>query len=142
MLLEDINMDLKEVKAKDVMVTDLVTVSPSEKIGAVDLKMIRASIGGVPVVNDSNKLLGIMTQRDIMLSRFTATITNSKVEDLMTRDVITCNLDTSFKDILKKMLENNIERLPVVDNDKTLKGLIVHKNIINEIYNAMENNSH
>ena len=132
-------MDISQIKAKDIMVSDLITVKPTDKIGATDLRMIRAAIGGVPVVNGNNKLLGIITQRDIMLSRFTASITSSKVEDLMTREVIKCHPDTSIENILKMMLKNDVERIPVVNGDDHILGLIVHKNILESLYKSITN---
>lgn len=132
-------MDISQIKAKDIMVSDLITVKPTDKIGATDLMMIRAAIGGVPVVNGNNKLLGIITQRDIMLSRFTASITSSKVEDLMTREVIKCHPDTSIENILKMMLKNDVERIPVVNGDDHILGLIVHKNILESLYKSITN---
>ncbi len=135
------NNKLKDILARDIMVTDVITASPKDRIGAVDLKMVRAAIGGVPVVNKNGKLLGIITQRDIMLSRFTAQISSSAVSDLMTHNPVTCNPDSKLKVILKKMLENKIERLPVVDDDKKLMGLIVHTVILEKIYDSLKNNS-
>lgn len=140
MVLEMYNK-LKDIHAQDIMVTDVITASPKDRIGAVDLKMVRAAIGGVPVVGRNYKLLGIITQRDIMLSRFTAQISNSAVSDLMTHNPVTCNPDSKLEVILKKMLENKIERLPVVDDNNKLIGLIVHTVILEKIYNSLKKNS-
>ena len=131
-------MELNEIIAKDVMVSDVVSVAPTDRIGAVDLMMIRSAIGGVPVVNKSNQLLGIITQRDIMLSRFTASISSSKVEDLMTQNVISCDIDCSLKNLLDRMLKNNVERLPVTDENNKLIGLVVHQNILQKIHEVLK----
>ena len=132
---------LKNIRARDIMVTDVITASPKDRIGAVDLKMVRAAVGGVPVVDRNYKLLGIITQRDIMLSRFTAQISSSAVSDLMTHSPVTCKPDSKLEVILKKMLENKIERLPVIDDNNQLIGLIVHTVILEKIYNSLKNNS-
>jgi IMP dehydrogenase len=123
------------------MVTDVITASPKDRIGAVDLTMVRAAIGGVPVVDRNYKLLGIITQRDIMLSRFTAQISSSAVSDLMTHQPVTCNPDSKLEEILKKMLEHKIERLPVIDDNNKLIGLIVHTVILEKIYNSLKKSS-
>ncbi len=142
MLGMDNKLKLKDIRARDIMVTDVITASPNDRIGAVDLKMVRAAIGGVPVVSSkTGKLLGIITQRDIMLSRFTAQISSSAVSDLMTHQPVTCNPDSKLELILKKMLENKIERLPVVDDDNKLIGLIVHTVILDKIYHSLKKNS-
>jgi len=131
-------MKLQDLTAKDVMLQEVVTVGPQEKIGHVDLMMTRASIGGVPVVNSANKLIGIITQRDIMLSRFAASIATSTVEDLMSKTLVTCQENSSLKEVLERMISHNIERIHVVDSENKLKGLIVHKNILKKLYEYLQ----
>jgi IMP dehydrogenase len=137
----EMNNKLIDILARDIMVTDVITASPKDRIGAVDLTMVRAAIGGVPVVDRNYKLLGIITQRDIMLSRFTAQISSSAVSDLMTHQPVTCNPDSKLEEILKKMLEHKIERLPVIDDNNKLIGLIVHTVILEKIYNSLKKSS-
>lgn len=126
-------MELKKIKAKDVMIKELITIGPEEKIALADLIMARSSIGGLPVV-DRGKLVGIITQRDIMLAR------NYEIGGLMTRDLMSKNLITvgpeaSLKEILEVMLDKKIERIPVVENGK-LVGLIVHNRVLRAIYES------
>lgn len=127
-------MELKKIKAKDVMIKELMTIGPEEKIALADLIMARSSIGGLPVV-DRGKLVGIITQRDIMLAR------NYEIGGLMTRDLMSKNLITvgpeaSLKEILGVVLDKKIERIPVVENGK-LVGLIVHNRILRAIYESV-----
>ncbi|MBI5252806.1 MAG: CBS domain-containing protein [Euryarchaeota archaeon] len=127
-------MELKKIKAKDVMIKELITIGPEEKIALADLIMARSSIGGLPVV-DRGKLVGIITQRDIMLAR------NYEIGGLMTRDLMSKNLITvgpeaSLKEILEVMLDKKIERIPVVENGK-LVGLIVHNRVLRAIYESL-----
>ncbi len=127
-------MELKKIKAKDLMIKELITIGPEEKIALADLIMARSSVGGLPVV-DRGKLVGIITQRDIMLAR------NYEIGGLMTRDLMSKNLITvgpeaSLKEILEVMLDKKIERIPVVENGK-LVGLIVHNRILRAIYESV-----
>jgi len=125
-------MELKDIKAKDIMITELLTVNPAEKVAAADLLMVRNSIGGLPVIEDE-KLVGILTQRDIMLSRFSISVGGLQVADLMTRNPITVTPETSLEKILEIMLTKNVERLPVIEEEK-LVGLVMHGQILTKIY--------
>ncbi len=129
---------MKNLKAKDVMVAKdkLITISPDDKIALADLKMLRNNVGSLPVVDDDGKLLGIITQRDIMLSRFN--VGDLEVKDLMSKKCITVDPDTELKEVIKIMLENKIERVPVVNNDKKLEGLVVVNKILKAMLKVME----
>lgn len=130
-------MDLINLKAYQLMLEKekLLTISPDQKIALADLTMTRSSIGGLPVVKDG-KVMGIVTQRDIMLAR-NFQIGGLKVEDLMTREIVVVRKDAPLKEILKLMIDHKIERIPVVDDDRNLLGLIVHGGILKVIYGMM-----
>lgn len=123
-------MGITDLKAKDIMIPQqkLITISSEEKVVAADLKMIRNNIGGLPVIEKDGTLVGIITQRDILLSRFHQ-IGELKVADLMTRNPITVTEEAPIKEILLTMSDQKIERLPVVKGNKIV-GLIVHDKIL------------
>ena len=130
-------MSVQELKARDLMKPDVISVHPNEKVAAVDLLMVRRSLGGVPILEqETNKLVGIVTQRDIMLSRFRTSIAGMTVENLMTKNPISVSSDTSIKELLGIMLSHRIERLPVVDNGK-LVGMIEPESILNAVYKKL-----
>jgi CBS domain-containing protein len=125
---------MKGVKAKDVMIKNPLTIGSNEKLALADLKMTRSNIGGLPVVN-GKKLVGIITQRDIMLAR-NYDIGGLPAKDMMNKKPFTVSPNTSLKKVLAILLENKIERLPVIDKGKFV-GLIVHGNILKAIYNEL-----
>jgi IMP dehydrogenase len=125
---------MKGIKAHDVMIKNPITIGSSEKLALADLKMTRTSIGGLPVVN-GKKLVGIITQRDIMLAR-NYDIGGLSAKDLMNKKPITIRPNASLKQVLKVLIENKIERLPVVDKGKFV-GLIVHGQILKAIYDEL-----
>ena len=130
-------MSISELKARDLMVSDVTFVRPDEKVAAVDLLMIRKSLGGVPIVESgTEKLVGIITQRDIMLSRFRTSIAGMTVDNIMTRNPITVSPAVSLKEVLNLMLKHNIERLPVIEKGKLI-GLIDSISILAAVYNCM-----
>jgi len=130
-------LSIKDIKANEIMVKNPISIPPAEQIAAADLLMTRNNIGGLPVTDLEGNLVGLISLRDIMLSRFTISVGGMKVEDIMEKNLKTVSPNTSLKEVLKIMLENRIERIPVVENGKLL-GLIVHKEILKEIYNKIK----
>jgi len=124
---------LEELTARELMKTKVISVHPDEKVAAVDLLMVRKSLGGVPIVNDEGHIVGILTQRDIMISRLRTSIAGLPVEHIMTKNPITVNQNAPIKTILGLMLSHEIERIPVVENDKLI-GLIDEFSILSTIY--------
>lgn len=127
-------MGLSNIKAKDVMVGDLITISPEDKIALADLTMVRSNIGGLPVV-EKGKLVGLITQRDVMFAR-NYEVGGLKVRELMSKELVTVPPEASLKEILNLMLEKKIERIPVVKEGKLL-GLIVHDKILKAVRDGL-----
>jgi CBS domain-containing protein len=125
-------MELKGITAKDIMITELMTISPTEKVAAADLIMVRNSVGALPVI-DNERLVGIITQDDIMLSRFSISVGGLQVGDLMTRNPVTVTPDTPLDKIIEVIVTKQVERLPVVTGEK-LMGLITYLQILKKIY--------
>jgi len=128
-------MEFRNITAKDIMITELMTINPTEKVAAADLMMVRNSIGALPVI-DNEKLVGIITQDDIILSRFSISVGGLQVGDLMTRNPITIEPDTSLDKIIGIMVTKQIERLPVVIEEK-LVGLVTYGQIMKKIYELL-----
>lgn len=109
------------------MIIDPVTLNVDSTVGdAMDI-MRRFKIGGIPIVDAGNKLIGILTNRDL---RFETDMTQSVV-DLMTKEkLVTAPVGTTLelaRDILQR---HKIEKLPVVDDNNILVGLITYKDIM------------
>ena len=125
-------MEFKGIKARDIMITELMTISPTEKVAAADLIMVRNSIGALPVI-DNERMVGIITQDDIMLSRFSISVGGLQVGDLMTRNPIMITPDTPLDKIIEVMVNKQVERLPVVTGEKLI-GLVTYVQILKKIY--------
>lgn len=109
------------------MIQDPVTLTPEKTIKDALYLMKKYSVSGIPVVNLARKLVGILTNRDL---RFEPNV-NLKVADLMTKEnLITAPQGTTLEKAEKILQKYKIEKLPVVDNNKILKGLITFKDIM------------
>ena len=115
----------KVKKSESGMIVDPVTIAPDALISEALAQMERYKISGVPVTI-KGKLVGILTNRDL---RFETNI-KKKVSEVMTREkLITAPVGTNLDKAKKLLHEYKIEKLPIVDDDFNLKGLITIKDI-------------
>jgi IMP dehydrogenase len=109
------------------MIQDPVTLTPEKTIKDALFLMKKYSVSGIPVIDLSHKLVGILTNRDL---RFEPNI-HLKVAKLMTKEnLITAPINTTLEKAEKILQKYKIEKLPVVDNKGILKGLITFKDIM------------
>jgi len=126
--------------AKDVMKTEVVTVSPSAPITEAALSMREEAIGALVVVDDEGRPQGIITDRDIVVS----VVANSKnpleilVEEVMTKKLIVVQEDASIFEILKILAKNHIRRVPVMRRGK-LVGIVSVDDLIVIITTELSN---
>lgn len=108
------------MKVKDCMCNDVCSVKPSSKINEVAKLMSSNHVGCIPVCDDNNCVVGIVTDRDIILRSIACDkdVTTTPVSDIMTCDVFTCIAEDDMKNAEEKMAKNQIRRLPVVENNK------------------------
>ncbi len=135
--------------AKDIMTTDVMTVKKDTPISELSRLFIEHKINGIPVVDDDNKVIGMVTQGDLIeqnkslhiptvITLFDAVLflesekkfeadvkklTGTKVEDIYSAKVITVTQNTELTEIASIMAENDVHTLPVVENGK-LVGII------------------
>jgi CBS domain-containing protein len=108
----------------EVMNTSVLTVDPTASIGEAAEKMIDAGVGAVVVMEDMARIVGIVTERDILRAvAQRARAAEARVRQWMTESVVTIEPDTKIKDAAKMMFEKNFRHLPVVNKDGRLMGI-------------------
>lgn len=113
-------------RAENGMINAPVIISPDKTVGDALRIMAEYRIGGIPVVNENNVLIGIVTNRDL---RFEKDF-NKKIDLVMTKDnLITTSRNTDLNQATDILQQHKIEKLPVVAEDGTLLGLITYKDI-------------
>ena len=115
----------KVKRAENGMITDPVTINGQQTIGDALQLMHDNHIGGIPVVNEQHVLVGIVTNRDL---RFETNM-NRPVCEVMTSDKLITITSTDNQTIMKALQTNKVEKLPVVDNENKLIGLVTYKDI-------------
>lgn len=116
----------KVKRAENGMILDPVTLSESALVGDALAMMKEYGIGGIPVTNENNELVGIVTNRDLRFERDHG----RPVTEVMTKTVITISEFTDFEKAEAILQKHKIEKLPVVDKNNHLVGLITYKDII------------
>ena len=106
------------------MIVDPITVSPEQKIGEALAVMERFRISGLPVVSDG-RLVGILTNRDLRFERRL----DKQVRDVMTSKVITARPGIDLEHAKELLQAHRIEKLPLVDDQNRLRGLITVKDM-------------
>ncbi len=120
---------MRNIKAEDIMITDVATINADESVALAKLKMVRMGIGGLPVMK-GKKIVGMITHRDTILAGNKAS--GLKIRDIMTPKVCTISRKTSLREIAVIMKETGYQRLPVLENKK-LVGIVTQSCIINAL---------
>ena len=108
----------------EVMNKSVLTVDPTASIGEAAEKMIEAGVGAVVVMEDMVRIVGIVTERDLMRAvAQRARAAEARVRQWMTESVVTIEPETEIKDAAKMMFEKNFRHLPVVNKDGRLMGI-------------------
>ncbi len=148
------------MKAREIMNKEIIKVSREENVKVLVDLLLEKKISGVPVVDEENRVVGIVSESDLIypekslhipafvrildgiiflesLKDFEKELKKMvayKVEDVMVKDVITVKEDTDTEEIVNILLKKRINRVPVVDEDNKLIGMITRSDILKNIY--------
>jgi len=112
------------MKVSEVMTRDVATVRPDQPVQDAASFMLRADAGSIPVV-EGDRLLGMITDRDIAVRGVAKGYgPETPVRDLMTNDLVCARIDEDVEQVANKMSEAQVRRLPVVDEQERLCGIV------------------
>ncbi|MFX1572069.1 MAG: IMP dehydrogenase [Promethearchaeota archaeon] len=119
-------------RARSFVIDDehVATIKPDAGVAKAKYMMDNYNISGIVVTNEEKKVCGIFTKRDIPF--FEQDIQNGAVKDYMTKEVISIKPGASREEALKILYESRKEKLPIIDDDGYLKGLITKKDLAPE----------
>ncbi len=129
--------EVKRVKRSESgMIIDPITLTKDKTVSDAKSLMKQYSIGGIPVINESGELIGIVTNRDLRFEKDN----NRLIADVMTKEhLVTAREGTSLKEAEVILQNNKIEKLPVVNASNKLVGLITFRDIIKVSENPYAN---
>lgn len=113
-------------RAENGMISNPVTIHKGATVGEALALMAEYKIGGIPVVDEVGFLVGIVTNRDLRFQREMS----KKIDDVMTKEnLVTTSRSTNLEEAAEILQQHKIEKLPVVDKDNKLIGLLTYKDI-------------
>lgn len=150
------------ITAKDIMTKEVITVHPGDDVEKVAHLLLEHNISGLPVTDGEGRVLGVISEGDLVIrekeikapayseilggvfylespkkffEELKRTIARS-VEELMSRKVFTVGPEAAVPEISALMVEKGINRVPVVDQDKKLIGIVSRQDIIKAVQNG------
>ena len=145
---------MQSVKARDIMTKKVVYVYKQTSSREIAKVMAKHNVSGIPVINDGEQVVGIISENDF-LSRMgkkeiksfmniialcledkgclAMPISNQNAEDIMTSPVITANEETPVSDIVNLFAQKNINRVPILSQDKKLIGIVSRANVLQTV---------
>lgn len=140
------------MKVKEIMTKELVSIKPDDNAkDALDI-LFKMQISGLPVIDTQGRLVGMFTEKDILkqilpsylekVGRFVyeenpksikkkfQDLANLSVSQVMRRDVITIDEDASLCEVARLMLTQKIRRIPVLDKEKRIAGIVAREDIV------------
>lgn len=114
------------MQAKDIMTRDVVTVTPATSVKALAKLLIQNQITGVPVVDKNGKIVGIVSDADIVSKKA------RQVKSIMTGEVISVGEETPVEKIARLMTVHKLKRVPVIRGDKVV-GIVSRADIVGAI---------
>ena len=146
----------KRILIKDVMTKNVIAVKKDTKVSELIEILTKNRISGIPVVDEENRVIGIVSEADLLFTTKTGKIRglreflkrligeeystlatplsgDLKVEDIMTSPVITASPDMDIEEAFKILSEKRIKRLPVVDENGKLIGIITRHDLVSAI---------
>ena len=120
------------MNVKELMTSPVKTCRTSALLGDAARTMLRHHCGCVPIVDGRGRLAGMLTDRDICLAVAARELNpwEIPVRDVMSSKIVTCRIDDDVDAVLVAMKENRVRRIPIVDEDGRVRGLISIDDVI------------
>ena len=120
-------------KAKDIMHTNVLSVTKDTPVFKAINMFVENSITGLPVVDIEHRLVGIISEKDVLKLLYNLGSSDGYVEDYMTRCVVSFNVEDYLLDICESLIQNGFRRVPILSDGK-LVGIISRRDIISHIH--------
>ena len=124
------------IAARDIMIDDIIAVKKGTRLGKVIRLLVQNRITGLPVIDEDNHLIGMVTEKDVLKVLYSGKIKGKIVEDIMSTEITAFTENEDLMNIIKCLIDNDFRRVPITSGN-TLKGIITRRDVIKFLSNKM-----
>jgi CBS domain-containing protein len=126
---------MRNPRTQECMSVRVATCGPRTDLEQAAHLMWTNDCGVIPVVDEAGRVVGVLTDRDLAMGAYTQgrALRELRVADSMSRDVVTCTPQTPLEDVLRTLGERQVHRVPVVDEQGILRGILSLDDIVRRV---------
>jgi CBS domain-containing protein len=121
--------------ARDIMTENVVTIQPACSVRSAIELLLREQISGLPVLDENERLVGIVTEFALLATAYDERITSDHVSQYMTTNVLTVDVNDPVRKVADLFIVHRVRRVPVMDNGRIV-GLISRRDVLKAVYEA------
>jgi len=123
---------MKTTKAADIMTTNVITAKKDMILTDVIALLLRWHISAMPVVDDEDRMVGIVSEIDLVNLTFDGNARDTTVEEVMVTDIVSFSPDTQLADLVQSFSKKHLRRVPIIDKGKVV-GIVSRRDILREM---------
>jgi CBS-domain-containing membrane protein len=123
---------MKTTKAADIMTTNVITAKKNMVLTDVIALLLRWHISAMPVVDDEDRMVGIVSEIDLVNLTFDGNARDTTVEEVMVTDIVSFSPDTQLADLVQSFSKRHLRRVPIIDKGKVV-GIVSRRDILREM---------
>ena len=123
---------MKTTKAADIMTTNVITAKKNMVLTDVIALLLRWHISAMPVVDDNDRMVGIISEIDLVNLTFDGNAADTTVEEVMVTDIVSFGPDTQLAELVQSFSKKHLRRVPIIDKGKVV-GIVSRRDILREM---------
>ncbi|MGB2863413.1 MAG: CBS domain-containing protein [Sedimentisphaerales bacterium] len=123
---------MKTTKAADIMTTNVIMAKKDMVLTDVIALLLRWHISAMPVVDNDDKMVGIVSEIDLVNLTFDGNAADTTVEEVMVTDIVSFSPDTQLADLVQSFSKRHLRRVPIIDKGKVV-GIVSRRDILREM---------
>jgi len=123
---------MKTTRAADIMTTNVITAKKDMVLTDVIGLLLRWHISAMPVLDEDDKMVGIVSEIDLVNLTFDGHARDTKVEEVMVTNIVSFSPDTKLADLVQTFSKRHLRRVPIVDKGKVV-GIVSRRDILREL---------
>lgn len=123
---------MKTTKAADIMTTNVITVKKDTVLTDAISLLLRWHISAMPVVDDEDRMVGIVSEIDLVNLTFDGNAADTLVEEVMVTEVVSFSPNTELADLVQVFSQKHLRRVPIIENGRVV-GIVSRRDILREV---------